>query len=140
MDPTAALRQRRRHLDAILARTPAAVDHALAEAIRQRDQLVARHKALAMSPAGPSNRSENTDNRLTVIERSLAGIESRIENLRHRQAERRAFLAAHEEHIARRATLLRAESTQELRTQSTAARGTILPGPTTDPPSMRPGV
>ncbi|MEW6475343.1 MAG: MobF family relaxase [Actinomycetota bacterium] len=139
MDPAARWQERRR-LDAILARTPAAVDHALAEAIRERDQLVTRHKALAMSPTGPSKASENTDNRLTVIERSLARIETRIENLRHRQAERRAFLAAHEKHIARRAALLRAESTQELRTQSAAARGTILPRPTTDPPSVRPGI
>jgi hypothetical protein len=121
----AALRQEHRHLDAILARAPAPVDDALAESIRERDQLLARRKALAMTSAGPFKESEIAKDAAPVLDRNLARIETRIENLRHRDAERRAFLAAHKTQIARRAALQRTESAQNLKRQSTSASATI---------------
>ena len=133
MDPT-ALHQEHRRLDAILARAPAPVDHALAEAIRERDQLLARRQTWARTPAQPTTRARPGEDRVAAIDRNLARVETRIDQLRQRHADRHAFLVAHRPEIARRAALLRVEATRKLRAHS---RGSAerLPAATTGEPA-----
>ena len=134
-------------LDGILAEGPDDVTEALRTTVRRREAVLARRQAWDAGAAAPrprrrsQRRPRQVGRELDRIERELATLEGRIDQLRAQHADRLEFLDAHRDVVERWRLVHRAIQAEELRVRIEAGRATDVFvaafGPPPDDPAAR---
>jgi conjugative relaxase-like TrwC/TraI family protein len=134
-------------LDGILAEGPDDVTEALRTTVRRRDAVLARRQAWDAGAAAPralrrsQRQPRQVGRELDRIERELATLEGRVDQLRARHTDRLEFLDAHRDVVERWRLVHRAIQAEELRVRIEAGRATdefvAAFGPPPDDPAAR---
>lgn len=137
----AQLGAERERLEGVLAAAPADVSQALTAAGRRRDALLAQRRTLEAQPSSTGTRGpwalgrrraghdtgSGIRRQVETIDRSLGGLDVRIETLRAQWQQRRDFLDDHGDEVSRLGLVRSASTARELQVR-TAARVSPSPG------------